>query len=124
MAKVGRKPWVPDEETYTLVEKYAGRFLKEEQISYLIGINPTTFTEKKKQFPELVERIKKGRAKVAEELTNKLYETAILDKNITMLIFLSKAVLGLRENDPQLAENVTVHVHTSKATEKIQLRDS
>lgn len=117
--KGGRPRWSPDAETLQNVEKYASRFLKEEQIAILIGIAPGTFVEKKKEFPELNEAIKKGRAKVSINLANKMYEQA-MKGNTTMLIFLAKSVIGLKENDPMVQENITFNVHTSKGSERIQ----
>lgn len=117
--KLGRPVWRPTPETLTQIEAYAARFLKEEQIAILIGINPSTFIEKKKDFPELSEAIKKGRAKVAANLSNKLYEQA-MQGNTACLIFLAKAVIGLKENDPQVSETVTFNVFTSKGTERLQ----
>lgn len=119
MAKVGRKKWIPDQKILSLVEEYAGKFLKEEQIAILIGIQPPVFSEKKKEFPELNEALARGRAKIADTLSNKLYEVAITG-NVQMLIFLAKSVLGLRENDPQIQENHVVNVFTSKGSHKFE----
>jgi hypothetical protein len=65
----------------------------------LLGISQETFIERKKEYPELIESISRGRAKVAINLSNKLYELA-MKGNTAMLIYLGKSVLGLRENDP------------------------
>lgn len=121
--KRGRKPWIPTPETYAQVEGMAGRFLKEEQIATLLGIAPTTFVEKKKEFPELSEAIRRGRAKVAVNISNKIYDVA-LKGNVTLLIFLAKSVIGLKENDPQVQESVTFNVYTSKGAERLQFSDS
>lgn len=121
--KGGRPKWEPTEDTLKLIETYAARFLREEQIAVLIGIGASTFIEKKKEFPEIVEAIKKGRAKVAVNISNKLYEAA-MKGNIAALIFLGKSVVGLKENDPQTTESFIFHVHTSKGTETVQFSKS
>lgn len=117
--KGGRPAWKPTPQILKEVEAMAGRFLKEEQIAALIGIAPTTFVEKKKEFPELSEAIRNGRAKVAINVSNKLYEQA-MKGNTTILIFLAKAVIGLKENDPQVQETITFNVITSKGEERLQ----
>lgn len=117
--KRGRPAWVPTPEILSQVEGMAGRFLKEEQIATLLGLASTTFCEKKKEFPELSEALRRGRAKVAINLSNKIYEQAMAG-NTTLLVFLAKSVIGLKENDPQTNETVTFNVFTSKGTERIQ----
>lgn len=117
--KRGRPAWIPTPEILSQVEAMAGRFLKEEQIATLIGVAPTTFVEKKKEFPELSEAIRRGRAKVSVNVSNKIYEQAMAG-NTTILIFLAKSVIGLKENDPQVQETVTFNVYTSKGEERLQ----
>jgi hypothetical protein len=117
--KRGRPAWVPTPEILAQVEGMAGRFLKEEQIATLLGMAPTTFCEKKKEFAELSEAIRRGRAKVAVNISNKIYEHA-MKGNVTLLMFLGKSVVGLKENDPQTNETVTFNVFTSKGSERIQ----
>lgn len=121
--KRGRPAWIPSPEILSQIEGMAGRFLKEEQMASLLGIANTTFVEKKKEFPELSESIKRGRAKVAINISNKLYEQAMAG-NTSILIFLAKSVIGLKENEPQIAGTITFNVHTSKGTEQLQFSDS
>lgn len=113
----GRKAWVPTPEMLEDIKKYASRFLKEEDIARTVGISPQTFSEKKKTYPELDEAIKAGRAHSALLLGQKLMEVAIQDKHPTMLIFLAKSIMGLRENDPLVQENYTLNIETSKGKE-------
>lgn len=101
--KKGRKHWKPTPEILAQVEAMAGRFLKEEQIAVLIGISTATWFEKKKHYPELSEAIKSGRAKVAANISNKLYEVA-MKGNPNLLQFLAKSVVGLKENEYQVQE--------------------
>lgn len=117
--KRGRPAWVPTPEIFAQVEGMAGRFLKEEQIATLLGLAPTTFVEKKKEFPELSEAIRRGRAKVAVNISNKIYEQAMAG-NTTLLVFLGKSVVGLKENDPQTTDHVTFNIYTSKGEERLQ----
>lgn len=102
--KRGRKPWIPTPEILQQIEAMASRFLKEEQMAVLVGVSPQTFSEKKKEYAELGEAILKGRAKVAINLSNKIYEQAMAG-NTSILIFLAKSVNGLRENDPIVQVN-------------------
>lgn len=120
--KPGRKPWIPTPEILSQVEGMAGRFLKEEQIAALIGISNATWFEKKKQFPELSDAIRVGRAKVAVNISNKLYEVA-LKGNPNLLQFLAKSVVGLKENDPQVQGEVTFNVFTNEGKERLQFSD-
>jgi len=115
LAKVGRPKWIPQKEDIDQIEALASRFIKEEQIATILGIGQSTFVEKKKEFPELVEAIKRGRAKVAVNLSNKLYEQA-MGGNTAILIFLAKAIMGLRENDPMVQSNQTVLVRVDGKT--------
>ncbi len=117
MAKVGRKKWVPSAEDLENIRKYAANLLKEEDIARVCGIGPSTFTEKKKEFPELIEAIKEGRARAATLIGNKLMKVGITDEHPTMLIFLAKSIMGLRENDPLVGDHYTVSVHGHKGKE-------
>jgi hypothetical protein len=117
--KRGRPAWIPTPEILQQVEAMAGRFLKEEQIATLVGIHPNQFPEKKRNFPELAEAIRRGRAKVAVNISNKVYEVG-MKGNPQMLIFLAKAIVGLKENDPTVQESVTFNVFTSKGEERLQ----
>jgi len=101
---MGRKAWHPTPEILKEVEKYASRYLKEEQIAYLVGCHPTTFSEKKSLHKELREAVNRGRATGAGFVQNKLFEEAAKG-NTQVLIFLAKALCGLRENDPSTAVN-------------------
>ena len=144
--KPGRKPWIPTPEILSQVEGMRfvlllrtdppylplervflesvskGRFLKEEQIAALIGLSNSTWFEKKKQFPELSDAIRVGRAKVAVNISNKLYEVA-LKGNPNLLQFLAKSVVGLKENDPQVQGEVTFNVFTNEGKERLQFSD-
>lgn len=117
--KRGRPAWVPTPEILSQVEAMAGKFLKEEQIATLLGVNPTYFVELKKKNPELPEAIRRGRAKVAANISNKIYEHA-MKGNTTLLVFLGKSVVGLKENDPQTNETVTFNIFTDKGKERLQ----
>ena len=59
MAKngLGRKPWIPDLER---VEELAAQGLTNEQIAACLGICESTLYNKKREFLEFLEAIKKG----------------------------------------------------------------
>lgn len=117
--KRGRKPWIPTPEILTQIEGMAGRFLKEEQICALLGIGTSTWFDKKKEFPELSDAISRGRAKVAVNISNKLYDVA-MKGNPNLLQFLAKSVVGLKENDPITQDVHIINVNTSKGTDHFE----
>lgn len=104
-AKRGPKKWMPTPEILDQIEAYAARFLKEDDIAYLVGTNPRTWYERKNEVPHISQRVKNGRAKVKANLSHKIYEEAMAG-NTACLIFLNKTVCGLRENDPLIHMNI------------------
>lgn len=69
-------------------EKLAGQGLTLEQIAHCIGISYKTLNEKKKQFSELSEAIKRGQANGIAKITNKLFNKAIKGDNTAMIFYL------------------------------------
>ena len=61
MAKRGPKTWIPTEEDLDLIEELSRKRRPQQQIADALGIHSSTFSEKKRNFPEISERIKKGR---------------------------------------------------------------
>ena len=108
--KRGRKPWVPTPEILKQVEGYAGRFMQQQQIADILGISHETWYLKLKEYPELSEALRSGRSKAVAHIGNKLFEVGISKGNVPALLFLAKSIMGLKENDPQVQENITFNV--------------
>jgi hypothetical protein len=115
--KRGRKPWVPTPEILQKIEGYAGRFLQEQQIARLVGIHPNDFSTKKKSYPELSEAIEAGRAKAGAIIGDSLF-SLVKKQNVPTSLFLAKSVLGLRDTDPMIQENVTLNVYAGDRKDK------
>lgn len=118
--KRGRKPWIPTPEILKQVESYAGRFLQEQQIAALLNISEDTWYVKKKDYPELSEALRSGRAKATAHIGNKLFETGITKGNVPTLLFLAKSIMGLKENDPQVQETVNFNVVVGNQEHKFE----
>ena len=71
------------------IERMAGQGLTEEQIALNLGVHYTTLLERKKQYSEYGEAIKRGRAKAIDQVTNKLFENAMAGDN-TAIIYWTK----------------------------------
>jgi hypothetical protein len=74
MAKRGRPSWIPP--APEKVEALAQRGLTEEEIAQCLGIATSTLYEKKHEYVEFSEAIKRGKAKGIEQIANKLFEKA------------------------------------------------
>lgn len=108
--KRGRKPWIPTPEILKQVEGYASRFLQEQQIAALLHISEETWYLKKREYPELTEALRSGKAKAVAHIGNKLFEQSMQKNNVPTLLFLAKSVMGLKENDPQVQETINFNV--------------
>lgn len=86
--RVGRPPWIPPDPEK--VESLAARGLTMEQIASCLGIHYATLAEKRKEFVEFDEAIKRGRDKGISIIANSLYESA-KEGNTTAQIFFLKA---------------------------------
>jgi hypothetical protein len=67
MAGPGKPAWVLTPEILQYVEEQSRKGVTEASIARNVGLHPSTFSEKKQQYPEIAEAIKKGNA-VGEEL--------------------------------------------------------
>lgn len=72
------------------VEKLSALGLNQEQIAYRLGVRRQLISEKKKDYPDIADSIKKGRAKGVEEATSKLQEL-IAEKDLGAIAFYLKA---------------------------------
>jgi hypothetical protein len=97
MAKVGKKPWVPTKEIIKKVEELASRGMEQQDIALCIGIGISTFHNKKNEFQELEDAVKRGRAKGVSHVTNALLKNIDLG-NVTAQIFYLKTQAKWRDN--------------------------
>lgn len=119
MAKVGRPPWQPP--PLDKVEALASRGLTEEQIAHVMGICQDTLIEKKKQYPEFAEAIKKGQAKGISDIANALYQSA-KNGNTTAQIFFLKARAKWREETAVKLSNDDDKPFTQKISHSVDER--
>jgi hypothetical protein len=96
MAKVGRPAWIPTKEDLEKAELLAARGLNQEQIADCLGIGASTLFDKKNEYPEFAEALKKGRAQGIAHVTQALFNNIDLG-NVTAQIFYLKTVGGWRE---------------------------
>ena len=99
MSKVGRPPFEITPENTKQAETLAAQGLTLEQIAYTLGICYQTLNEKRKEFPEFSEAIKRGKAKGIAKITNKLFEKASEGDNTAMIFY-------LKNRDPDNWEDV------------------
>lgn len=78
--------WEPTPDILKRVEDLAFQGILESSIARQVGLHPSTFSEKKQQFPELDEAVKKGRAAGEVIVVGKLWEK-IEEGNMTAIIF-------------------------------------
>lgn len=96
MAKVGRKPWIPD---LARVEELAAQGLTVEQVAHCLGVTATTIYDKQSKFTEFSETIRRGRAKGIQQVANVVFQAA-LKGNIQAAMFFLKARAGWRDTAP------------------------
>ena len=105
MAKKGRPKWIPTKEILDQVEIYAALGLKKNSIAFSVGLNPSTYSEKQTEFPELNEAFLRGRAKGVARAAAKLKEM-VDDKHFPAIQFFLKSQDNWKENDP-LVQHIT-----------------
>jgi len=101
---IGRPPWIPPDPEK--VESLASRGLTMEQIADCLGIGLSTLYEKKNEYVDFAEAIKRGQAKGISIVANSLYESA-KNGNTTAQIFYMKCRAQWKETTVTEA-NVTV----------------
>tara|TARA_R110000822_G_scaffold65687_3_gene160797 strand:- start:566 stop:946 length:381 start_codon:yes stop_codon:yes gene_type:complete len=110
---MGRPAFEITQEVIEKSEKLAAQGLTLEQISKVLGICYQTLNEKRKEFNELSEAIKRGQAKGVAQVTNKLYGKALEGDNTAMIFYLknrdsdnwkdrveSRSEITIKEKDP------------------------
>lgn len=105
---IGR-PEIPiDDELLQKAESLAAQGLNMEEIAYSLNMGASTLYEKKRDYPELVEAIERGKAKGIAQISNRLFNKALGGDN-TCMIFYLKARAGWRDNiDVNLTGNTTI----------------
>ena len=106
---MGRPAWAPTEDDLMRIENAAARGLSKQQIATYIGIGYSTMATKYDVFPEIRERIKKGRDLAIAQVANELFEMATGPHTAGKLgasIFYLKNVAGwadrrIEEGNPQ-----------------------
>jgi len=84
----GRPPFEITQEIIDRCEAYAAQGLTYEQIARCIGLAASTMIEKRKQFPELQEAIKRGQAAGIDQVSNALFNRAVGGDNTAMIFYL------------------------------------
>jgi hypothetical protein len=91
------------------MERLSGLGLNQEQIAYSVGTSPAVFHLRKEEFPEIQERLKKGKSDAVAFVTSKLMEL-VRDKNLGAICFYLKTQAQWKENDPNLIKVVPLQV--------------
>ncbi len=94
--KAGRPKWIPGYEQIDEIKTMAENGLTEGQIAESMGVCQDTFIERKKEYPEIVEALQKGKASGINRVSNALFEAAS-GGNITAQIFYLKCRAGWKE---------------------------
>lgn len=101
-SKRGRPKWQPTD--LEEVERLASRGLTQEQIAASLGISYQTLNERKKEFPDFADIIKRGGDRADAAVINALFENATTHNNTTAQIFWLKARLNWIEKSQVITE--------------------
>ena len=93
---VGRPHWKPNQEELDMAEKLAGQGMTQSQIADAMGIHQSTLMDKKHEYPEFAEAIKRGKAKGIAHVTNKLM-AKISGMDTASILFYLKCQANWRE---------------------------
>lgn len=85
-------------------EKLAARGLTMEQIAHSLGLGMSTLYEKKADFPELADALKRGKAKGIATIANCLFENAKAG-NTTAQIFYLKCQAKWKEEEAVISDD-------------------
>jgi hypothetical protein len=94
----GRPAWVPTPEAIEKVEELGALGMNHEQICDCLGIHVDTYIEKRKDYPEFGEAVKRGQAKGIAMVTAALQQN-MFKGNVTAQIFYLKCKAKWREED-------------------------
>lgn len=105
--KPGRRAWELTPEILQYVEENVKKGMTEASIAYNVGLHPSTFVEKKQQYPELAEAVKRGNA-YGEELAVSALWNMIMDPkskgHVTGTLFYLKCKHGWNDGSRQTIE--------------------
>jgi hypothetical protein len=103
--KRGQKPfeWTPA--LFKKIEQLAAQQLRQEDIAYCIGLNPSTLSEFKAKMPDLADAIKRGRAKGLADVTKALLAESKRKTGRIERIFIMKARGGWRDDGRSTDDN-------------------
>jgi DNA-binding XRE family transcriptional regulator len=87
---MGKPLWIPTPDILKEAENYASLGLTREQIAHNLGIGESTFYDKKKNYPEFEDAIKRGEALGITHVSNALFKNATVHNNVTAQIFYLK----------------------------------
>jgi hypothetical protein len=90
----GRPKHVPTEEGTNYIRRLLEYGVPHKRIADIMGMSVNTLY---KHYRELCDTIKQSRI---IDILDTAYSKAVHDGNVTMLIYLCKVLVGLRENDP------------------------
>jgi len=85
---IGRPEIIIDEVLLKKAEGFASNGLNQKELAFVLGMGESTFYEKIKEFPELMESIEVGRAKGVAVIKNKFFEKAKDGDNHCMTLYL------------------------------------
>jgi len=114
--KGGRPKWVPSAEDINKAETYAKAGLTEEQIAHALGICYDTLNNKKKEYVEFSEAIKRGKALGIGIVASELMKLCVKEGNVTAMIFFLKTRAGWTETQVNKNDNT----HSGKNGQPIQ----
>jgi len=98
------------------IEDLAGCGVTQAIIAEYLGIVPGTFASHLASNVRLKTIQAKAAGRAKEKLIRNAYEMALLDKNVTMTIFLLKARCGFRENTADTMEEVGSKAQLARET--------
>lgn len=112
---VGRPPWIPSKEELEKVESLAARGMTQQQIADCLDIHIATLMDKKKEYVELNEAIKRGKAKGIANVTAALLKN-IQKGNATSQIFYLKCQAGWTEEATKMLNEMERKLQEVKDT--------
>lgn len=92
------------------VEELAARGLTQEEIALCLGISETTLYERKRESAVFVEAIKRGKAKAASEIANRLYQMA-KGGDLGAIIWYEKTRRGLSDKVQQTTTQTNIDLN-------------
>jgi len=92
----GRPKWIPTPEQVEDIETMAKKGLTLEQIAGNLGVSYVTLNARSKELPEILEALKRGKARAINLVAGKLYQQALRGIPAAMIFWL-KNCAGWRD---------------------------